>query len=400
MATLAIVLGTALGSLSMGFLAARGPLFGVPQMVLSRIGFGFLGNILPAGINSLVAGVGWFAVNSVSGALAFSALTGLNGYLSLAIVVLCMLALAFFGHNLIHTFEKYAAPLLTAIFVIGGIVILTKANTSAPSDAFPGAFWVLLAATFGYAAGWNPYASDYTRYLPPGSGRNAGLFAAIGVFVSCVLLETFGAAAFTALGGGFDGNPTDGYTGLLPGWLGNLTLLGITIGAIAANALNMYSSAISFAAMGIKLPTPSVRAVIAVVMSLAGFVVAAIGLDHISSYENFLLVIAYWVGPWLGVVFADRLLRKFRTGENIYTNAHYQNWAGFIGMFVGVVVSIWLFSAQTFYTGPVAKAVPEIGDMTFVIGFMLAGVLYAVLYKPLADPITHAEVPSLPAQRV
>jgi NCS1 family nucleobase:cation symporter-1 len=38
MATLAIVLGTALGSLSMGTLAARGPLFGVPQMVLSGSG--------------------------------------------------------------------------------------------------------------------------------------------------------------------------------------------------------------------------------------------------------------------------------------------------------------------------------------------------------------------------
>ncbi len=90
----------------------------------------------------------------------------------------------------------------------------------------------------------------------------------------------------------------------------------------------MYSSAISFAAMGIKLPTPSIRAVIAVVMSLAGLVVAAIGLNNIGSYENFLLVIAYWVGPWLGVVFADRLLRRFRTGEAIYTDAHYKNWAG------------------------------------------------------------------------
>ncbi len=48
MASLAILLGTALGSVSMGALAARGPLYGVPQMVLSRIGFGFLGNILQA----------------------------------------------------------------------------------------------------------------------------------------------------------------------------------------------------------------------------------------------------------------------------------------------------------------------------------------------------------------
>src|SRR5215475_14354722 len=60
MATLAVIVGSALGSVSMGFLAARGPLHGVPQMVLSRIGFGFVGNILPAGINSVVAGVGWF----------------------------------------------------------------------------------------------------------------------------------------------------------------------------------------------------------------------------------------------------------------------------------------------------------------------------------------------------
>src|SRR5881628_3202080 len=38
-ATLAIVLGTALGSLSHALLSTRGPLFGVPQMIQSRIPF-------------------------------------------------------------------------------------------------------------------------------------------------------------------------------------------------------------------------------------------------------------------------------------------------------------------------------------------------------------------------
>src|SRR5262244_1003151 len=50
----------------LGILSAQGPRYGVPQMVLSRLGFGYWGNALPAGINSVVAGVGWFAVNSVS----------------------------------------------------------------------------------------------------------------------------------------------------------------------------------------------------------------------------------------------------------------------------------------------------------------------------------------------
>jgi purine-cytosine permease-like protein len=205
-----------------------------------------------------------------------------------------------------------------------------------------------------------------------------------------VLLETFGAAAFTALGGNFSDNPTGDFTGLLPTWLGDLTLLGIAIGAIAANALNIYSSAISFAAMGIKLPTPSIRAVIAVVMGLAGFVVAAIGLNHIGSYENFLLVIAYWVGPWLGVVFTDRVIRRYRDGEAIYSDASFKNWAGPIAMLVAAVVSILLFSNQQFYTGVVVKAAPGIGDMTFIVGFLLAALLYALLLKPLADPIRFA----------
>ncbi|MDX6317407.1 MAG: hypothetical protein QOD35_807, partial [Nocardioidaceae bacterium] len=71
---LAIVLGTALGAVTHGILSTWGPKSGLCQMVLSRSGFGFLGNILPAGINALAAGIGWFAVNSISGALALNSL--------------------------------------------------------------------------------------------------------------------------------------------------------------------------------------------------------------------------------------------------------------------------------------------------------------------------------------
>ena len=71
---LAIVLGTALGSGAQGLLSSWGPKHGVPQMVISRSAFGFFGNILPAGLNAVVAGIGWFAVNSISGALALHAL--------------------------------------------------------------------------------------------------------------------------------------------------------------------------------------------------------------------------------------------------------------------------------------------------------------------------------------
>jgi nucleobase:cation symporter-1, NCS1 family len=134
---IAIAIGTGLGAISRGVLSSWGPDTGQCQMVLSRRGFGFLGNFLPAGLNSLTAGIGWFAVNSVSGGLALAALTGLNRYLCLVLVVAAMLSIAYFGHNLIQMFERFAFPLLAVIFVIGAIVILTTSNAAGPPGCTP-----------------------------------------------------------------------------------------------------------------------------------------------------------------------------------------------------------------------------------------------------------------------
>src|SRR3954463_3896532 len=94
-AALAILLGTGLGSFTHGVLSSRGPEYGVPQMVLSRIPFGWFGNALPAGLNAVIAGIGWFAVNSVSGALALNSLTGLPSWLCLLVVVALQIVIAF-----------------------------------------------------------------------------------------------------------------------------------------------------------------------------------------------------------------------------------------------------------------------------------------------------------------
>src|SRR5260370_20333678 len=67
-AVLAIVIGTAGGAAAQGVLSARGPEHGVPQMVLSRLGFGYWGNVLPAGLNSITAGHGRVAVENGRGA--------------------------------------------------------------------------------------------------------------------------------------------------------------------------------------------------------------------------------------------------------------------------------------------------------------------------------------------
>src|SRR5580693_924193 len=135
-AALALILGSAIGGLTQGILSLRGPKYGVPQMVLSRFGFGYWGNILPAGLNSVTAGIGWFAVNSVSGALALNVLTHLPQVLCLVIIVAVQLVVAFFGYNLVHVFERYAFPVLTIIFLIASVVILSKSHPGASHHTF------------------------------------------------------------------------------------------------------------------------------------------------------------------------------------------------------------------------------------------------------------------------
>ena len=384
LATLAIVLGTALGSLSMGFLAARGPLFGVPQMVLSRIGFGFLGNVLPAGINAIVAGIGWFAVNSVSGAFALNALLGWNSKVCLLIIVVLQIAVAFFGHNFVHMFERWAFPFLVVVFAIASVVILSKAHPGAHASNSLGGFLITLGAAFGYAAGWNPFASDYTRYLPPDTNRRAtGLWAGLGVFVSCVVLEIVGAAGATITSlDKYGNNPTAGFTSHLATPLADVTLLAIALGAICANALNVYSGSMSFLALGIRLPLALRRAIVALTFGLIGFFVALSGLhDAGVKYTNFLLVISYWIGPWLGVFFADQFLRRGKRVDGLLFDRKHNPWAGFAAMLIATVVSIVFFANQTEYVGVLPKHWPAFGDLTFEVGFVLAALLYALFFR-------------------
>ena len=184
------------------------------------------------------------------------------------------------------------------------------------------------------------------------------------------------------IAGGDSANPTTAFTDHLGGFLGGLTLLAIALGAVSANAINIYSGALSFTALGLRLPLKAARAITAVGFGVVGLVVAWSGLDDAgASYENFLLVISYWIGPFLGVYFTDWALRRGHRVDGFLFDVKHNPMAGWVAMAVGIVVSVALFSNESSYTGVVPKAVPEIGDITFFVGALVAAVLYAVLYR-------------------
>jgi NCS1 family nucleobase:cation symporter-1 len=385
-ATAAIVLGTALGALTQGVLSLDGPRFGVPQMVIGRLSFGHRGNILPAAANGLVAGVGWFAVNSVSAAFALNTLTGLRPLPSLLLVVAAEILIGFIGHNFVHVFEKYAFPALAVIFLLAGVWTFKDADLGGGGTGGGiGGFLLAFSAAWGYAAGWNPYASDYSRYLPRTANRfRTILYPALGLFLSVSVVAVIGAASATIVSPK-DATPTAAFTGHLPGWLGDLVLLAIILGAVSANALNVYSGAISIASFGLNLPAWLSRSVLVVVSGVAGTAAAWASLsDAGAAYEAFLLVIAYWVAPWLGVVLVERFLRS-RTPDDVLTarltDRGFTNWPGLAALLIGVAVSVPLFSNQEDYVGYVPEHWPSFGDITPVVGFVVSAVLYAALRR-------------------
>jgi NCS1 family nucleobase:cation symporter-1 len=139
----------------------------------------------------------------------------------------------------------------------------------------------------------------------------------------------------------------------------------------------------AFVTIGVKLPPHIARALVTVFFGVAGFLVAWWALpDAAHSYEAFLLIIAYWIGPWLGVVFADQYLRRGQAVGGFLYDRSYTNWPGLLSFLVGLVVSVLLFSNQQKFVGVVANAAPQLGDVTFFVGFILAGACYLVLCRP------------------
>lgn len=386
----AIVVGNLFAAIAHGILSARGPAAGVPQMVLGRLAFGHRGNALPAALMTITSGFGWFAVNSVSAAFALSAITGGGTVAWLVAVVVVQVAVAFFGHNLVQAFERLAFPLLALVLGVGAVLVLLGSDPGAAASpdgvGGVGGFLLTVGAVVGYSAGWSPYAADYSRYLPRSvSARATGLAAGGGLFLSTTVFMSVGAASVgAATAAGLDSdNPVANYTGLLPGWLAVLTLVAIAVGAVAANVLNVYSGAMAFLALGIDVPLARARAVVALAFGAVGFVIALVALgDAAAGYEAFLLVVVYWVGPWLGVVLTDQWLRP--TDPDLLYDRTYRNHAGPIALGVGVIVSVLLFANQELFTGLVPRLLPGIGDVTFLVGLVLSAGLYALLVRRTA----------------
>lgn len=381
----AVIIGNVMASLLLGITAAVGVGYGLAQMPLSRALFGRRGNYFPAALNA-VSALGWYIVNTAVGGTALAVLLHVNVGLAFVLMILAQSAIVYVGHHLIHRFEYWMAYVQGALFVALTLSALWHWQAiKGGAGGNYGSFLILLAAVASYSFSWSTYVADYTRYLPEDTSRRRVFWLTFwGSWLSCVWVEIAGGIA-GALGLG--NLSAVGIVQHLMGRFAALAELAIVLGTMTANALNSYTSTMSL----LTLDLPFLRPYAGAAIALVGGLVAWFSSGHLLSfYTNFLLLISYWIAPWLGITFVGAWLRQLSAPMALKAPA--VRWSSVAAFVAGIVVII-PFMDTSLFEGPMAKML-EGGDISYYLGLVVAAVAFWALERRSAAMVSDQIEPS------
>jgi purine-cytosine permease-like protein len=238
---------------------------------------------------------------------------------------------------------------------------------------------------YGFATGWSSYAADYNVKQPEETPANRVFWLTfLGVAIPCIALEILGMALTTAYKGGSLGSILTGAAQPM-GSFGTFLLALLALSVVANNIPNDYSLGLSMQVLGRPFQRIN-RAVWALIGSVIYVLVAeAASTNFNTTLSNFLLLIAYWLGPWSIILILEHFV--FRRGR--YNVDDWNNhrklpvgWAALVSAAVGLG-GVLLGAAQVYYVGPIANLFnhPYGMDIGFELGLVFAGISYLILRR-------------------
>lgn len=389
----AIVAGSLLGSIVMGILSRMGGRLGVAQQIQARGPLGFFGNFLPVAYVNVFAGIGWAAVTVILGGQALQALVPAIPYwLGTLVLVVVQLIVAVFGYNMIHYLERILAVVLFFGFLLITVVSVSRGwqggfdtNPHAPYWVGNVGGWITFGGFFlSFLIAWWPFASDYSRYLPDEDhiNRATGFWTFAGNFISLSWLGIAGALLGSSAATGE--SPIDALF-RLTGPYHVLALLAVLISSFSQNFLNVYGGAISVQTLRI----PVSRRTAVILICAAAYLISLWADEGFEAkFKTFLFLGAYLIAPFGAVLLLDYVLGhrhdRARIAE-LYDSRRILEW-GFVAWLIGAVASIPFWNLS-FFVGPLAKAHPEWGDLSYFVGFGVACLAYIATYR--LPPLWH-----------
>jgi nucleobase:cation symporter-1, NCS1 family len=373
---LAMVIGTVLGSLVVGYLSTWGPRTGTGQLPNSRMAFGG-GVLLPATLQWLST-IAWDALVGLFGGQALSLLVGIPFWAAVLIVLGVQAAAGFFGYEVIHRMQAVLTVVLFTTFVVFAVKLVAGQQIITPVGVtgadLAGAFVFEVTIAFSLAVSWASYAADFSRYLPADSSRKkvfgftfAGIVSAyifiqgIGVAAGNVVSEQTAEGVRTVMGGGL---------------LGGLAMLIIALASIGSGVMNDYSGSLALQTIGVRVRRP-VSAVIVAALAYP-LILWLANADTATRFQNVLLLVSYWIPGFVAVVVIDWLHRvRGRATIDPASEATDRGdaVAAVIAFVLAYAAAIPFMNTAPLWEGPIAKAWHG-ADVAYFVNLAVAALLY------------------------
>jgi NCS1 family nucleobase:cation symporter-1 len=391
-AVVGIIIGNVVGGIFMALHSAQGPQLGVAQMIQTRGQFGSFGALLIVVI-VVVMYVGFFAANLVFGGEAMAAVSpGISVDAGIIIIGVVSVIATIFGYRLIHAYAR-------VLSVAAGLALLLAFGWILMVHGLPGNFletgnfnWVGFMGTISVSALWQlayaPYVSDYSRYMPQGTGSAPAFWASysgcvLGTLFPMILGALVGTLAVSMSTGDVEIVGSLGV--LLQPW--TLIIVGIfCLGVAASNAMNLYCGVLCTLTIGQTfkpswLPRAKTRSIAAIILFVVAVSIALFARDNfILFYTNFLSFLMYVLVPWTAINLVDYYLLRhgdyrvedfFKRDGGVYGRF---NWVAIGSYIAGALIQV-PFSATAIYTGPLAAALGGV-DISWIVGLVVVAPLY------------------------
>jgi purine-cytosine permease-like protein len=410
-ALLAGTVGAVVSFLLVGFVGLAGKLGGAPTLVLSRAPFGVVGNAIPTLI-SYISLVGWETILVALATLAADTLLGRLGVetgtgtlaVSFVVIAAVTIAIGLLGHATIvriQTWFTWAFAALTVVFMILQLPEIDWDKvTSLPSGTLSGFVGGMSVVMAGLGIGWVNAGADYSRYLPrASSSRSVVGWTAFGASVAPVVLISFGvllAANNADLAS--SANPIGDLAEPLPTWFLVPYLLVAVGGLIGGAVLDIYSSGLNLLTLGVRLERYKSVAIDGVLMVIGCVYILFRATDFVGPFTGFLVTLGVLLAAWAAIFLTDVWLIRRRVGydeRDLYDpGGRYGafNPAGIGAFLVAAFIGLGLVTSTSPVFSWVGYLLRFVGgrdgtlggsSIGLFVGFLVAGVLYAVL-SPLA----------------
>lgn len=386
----AILTGNIIGAFGAALHASQGPHLGIPQMLQARAQFGFFGGSLLAFI-ALLMFLGFFAsILVVAKDSLLAVFPDLNPIIVILVFAAVGITIAVYGYDMVRKAMGFLS-IVIAVVVITAMVMLLLHPTATLSNPDAGfsvdGFFGMLAIGVVWQLAYAPYVSDYSRYLPKGTGPKQAFWATyLGLVLSSVFVMTLG-----VLLGAADSNDPLGAMAQLLGPVGVIGLLIFAFSAAIINSAELYSGVMcaltavssSFGKIVVTSRTRVVTTLVCGVIATAAALAAES--NFVTMFQNFVTILLYILIPWSAINLVDYFI--IRKGNYVVSElferdgGRYGRWnvIGLSTYAVGILVEI-PFMVTPVFTGPLAEPLGFV-DIAWVLGFVVSAAVYLLLNR-------------------